>query len=658
MRIKEYSLREKKHAKTKIAIMNAFIKRLEKIRFDDISIREICESVEVSEGTFFNYFPEKIDIINYYRNLMFLKVVWNARRDAPPGEYVPLITAIFARMAEDLLNYNNIVYQVISLMIVQRERPKTVAISNLERQIFFPGCEGIENIPVMLIDDFLKECLAGAVKNEELPKDIKIDDVLVSLITILGGTLLAVKFTANKDRSYHYLRQLGFLWNGLRAKIVNLSIIALFTFNIVFAGYAQEGSILQIGLDETIKRALDTSEELKIKDSEVNKKQGVYREDLSDILPHISAQSTWIRNTAYPDTAVKTDYELSNGISVSQGIWSFGVMSAISSAKRSVEASRFNREAGREEIIYTAKLSYYSNLLAKNALSITEKSYANVLENKRLLEQRSYGGRSSKYEIIRMNAEAASRIPAVNEARTQFNAATETLKKIIDVGSDCEIELTGYFQEEYDELNYETLVAAMYEREPSLKSFSKTIESAEAKVKSKYAGFLPTLSGFTSWNYLGGSNEHPFLNNGELDSYAFAGLKVSIPIWEGGETEAQISQSKADKEIAVFRKKQLEKNLRLELKKAFLEYEQYKDNLKANIDAVNLSEESFKQTQNMFACGQVTLTDLNDAEFLFTNQRLNKEMTLFNINITMAKIEKLIAGGYDEDKVEQADKKF
>jgi outer membrane protein TolC len=152
-------------------------------------------------------------------------------------------------------------------------------------------------------------------------------------------------------------------------------------------------------------------------------------------------------------------------------------------------------------------------------------------------------------------------------------------------------------------------------------------------------------------SYAGGSNEHPFLNNNELDNYSLAGLKLSIPIWEGGAKEAQLSQSKADKEIAVLRKKQLGKNLLLELKKAHLEYEQYKENLKANIEAVNLAEESFKQTQEMFASSQVTLTDLNDAELLLTNQRLNKEMTLFSINITLAKIEKLIVGQYDEQRI-------
>jgi len=79
-----------------------------------------------------------------------------------------------------------------------------------------------------------------------------------------------------------------------------------------------------------------------------------------------------------------------------------------------------------------------------------------------------------------------------------------------------------------------------------------------------------------------------------------------------------------------------------------LEYEQYKNNLAANTEAVELAQELFKQAQEMFSSGQVALTDLNDAELLLTNQRLNKEMTLYNINVTLAKIEKLVAGQNEE----------
>ncbi|MFA5114982.1 MAG: TolC family protein [Candidatus Omnitrophota bacterium] len=430
--------------------------------------------------------------------------------------------------------------------------------------------------------------------------------------------------------------------------IISLGIIAVFAFNIFLTGELLANPILKIGLNDTIRMALDTSEELKIKESQVNKSEGAYMEARAGLLPHINAESTFLYNIDYPDSMELGDYNTISGITASQVIWSFGkVMHAVDAAKKAVEASRFNKEAGKQEIIYAAKLSYYSNLLAKNALAITEKSYQNALDNKKLLGQRSYGGRSPKYEILRMDTEVAARVPTVNEARAQLGMATETLKRVIGTDSSSEIELMDDFKEYYNKLDYELLVTAMYEYEPSLKSLAKYMESAEATVKSKNASFLPTVSGFTSWDYLGAPSDS-MLNGNESGSYAFAGLKVSMPIWEGGEKQAQLRQARMDKEIAILQRKQAEKDLLLALKKASLEYRQYTDNLKANIEAVMLAEESFQQTQEMFASGQVTLTDLNDAELLLTNQRLNKEMTLFNINVTLAKIEKLIAGHYDE----------
>ena len=202
MKAEEYSLREKKHAKTKIAIMNAFIKRLEKTRFEDISIREICQSVEISEGTFFNYFSEKIDIINYYSHLLFLKIFLKTQNEIPQGKHIASIEAVFKNAAAELDNVN-IVYQIISILIMQRERPKMVAIPDIERHLVFPDYEGIENIPVVFIDDFLANCLKEAVKDGELPKKTNVDDVLVSLVTLLGGTLLVSKIKNIKDQAYN-----------------------------------------------------------------------------------------------------------------------------------------------------------------------------------------------------------------------------------------------------------------------------------------------------------------------------------------------------------------------------------------------------------------------------------------------------------------------
>ncbi len=219
----KYSLRERKHARTKLALMSAFIERLRKARFEHISIRAVCKSVEVSESTFFNYFPEKIDVITYYINLMTLKIVWKARQKSPRGQYIALLTAFFEEMADEF-NNANIAYQLISIMLVQQEKPKTSFISDIEKRLFFPELAGIEHIGPLFIDEFFRDCLDRAQKNGECPGGVNIANAWVSLMAILVGTLIAVKFSAAgkyggvKSVKYHYLRQLQRLWTELDVK--------------------------------------------------------------------------------------------------------------------------------------------------------------------------------------------------------------------------------------------------------------------------------------------------------------------------------------------------------------------------------------------------------------------------------------------------------
>ncbi len=217
IKAKEYSLREKKHARTKLAIMDSFMERLKNTRFDDISVREMCRDVEVAEGTFFNYFPEKIDVIRYYLTLNTLRMIWGARKKAPAGEYLSLVNHAFSQMSERW-NNNNLTYQVISVLLAQGERPKRIDISDIEKKLAYPDCPGIEEIPTVMLHDWFKECIISARKNGELPSNVNIDDVVVSLITIVAGTILAVRFNGRNNCSYHYARQLRALWRGLEAR--------------------------------------------------------------------------------------------------------------------------------------------------------------------------------------------------------------------------------------------------------------------------------------------------------------------------------------------------------------------------------------------------------------------------------------------------------
>jgi outer membrane protein TolC len=123
---------------------------------------------------------------------------------------------------------------------------------------------------------------------------------------------------------------------------------------------------------------------------------------------------------------------------------------------------------------------------------------------------------------------------------------------------------------------------------------------------------------------------------------------VEVPIFDCGRTREKIKQVQKDKEKAVLALQKTFRDLDLELDNAVSEYNEYVKTLEANIKSVDLSGKSFKLFQDLFGTGQVTLLELNDAELQFTNQKLEKETTLYNLNVTLARIERLIAEGVGE----------
>jgi AcrR family transcriptional regulator len=219
MEEKKHSLREKKFARTKIALMQEFVKRLAATRFEAISIREVCEAVEVSEGTFFNYFPQKIDVLYYFTQMHTLKVVWETYRRTKTGSYIALIETAFQALFEDF-NNPNIVYEIIASLVGQKQDPVRMSISVLEKMYAFPGCKGIEKIaePSVMFEDFFKECLQKAIQYKELPAGADIDAIVVSLKTILCGTPLALKIKNFPHTKQHFQRQLEILWKGIKGK--------------------------------------------------------------------------------------------------------------------------------------------------------------------------------------------------------------------------------------------------------------------------------------------------------------------------------------------------------------------------------------------------------------------------------------------------------
>jgi hypothetical protein len=203
----KYSLRSKKHVKTKIALANAFIQKLKTTRFSDISIKEICQEVEVSEGTFYNYFLQKLDVISYFQNLSLLKIEWQLNQQKNKLSPLGLIKLSFDLFAETI-HQPYLFFEIISVFTSQHVKPQKGNLTPAEKFYAYPEYPGIEEIKVKSLDHFFLKYLKKAKKEGQVEKSIDNKDMVTVLKSILVGVPLTIEMEDFNNLSKIYKKQL------------------------------------------------------------------------------------------------------------------------------------------------------------------------------------------------------------------------------------------------------------------------------------------------------------------------------------------------------------------------------------------------------------------------------------------------------------------
>ena len=222
-KIGDIPLRERKQARTRLALLDATIERMRENSLSDITVEELCQKVEVSKGTFFRYFPHKTDLILYYIRLWSIEVTWHATRAAGGSPGLAMIEEVFGWTAAVFEDHPRLFAELVALRAFEPQKFTRLAqndqimVSQAERLLRFPDLDGIESISEGTFQRIFRHNLRAAIANTELPDSIDIDDVILSLASIFYGVPLMLADRVPRNLAAAYSHQLRLLWTGLRA---------------------------------------------------------------------------------------------------------------------------------------------------------------------------------------------------------------------------------------------------------------------------------------------------------------------------------------------------------------------------------------------------------------------------------------------------------
>ena len=211
------SLRERKFARTRLSLAEAVTHHLEVAPFESLSVKTLCERVQISEATFFNYFPKKEDLIIYLDRLWTLELNWYGRQASEQQRGLSVIEALFRYTSIQIQKKPGLMGEIIAHEARARERAAGPDISYAERVLAFQDLDDIESLPDDSLESILRGSLQAAIDQGELPENTAVAAAMVALVSIFYGVPLALQHANPAAIGAMYRQQLALLWAGLSA---------------------------------------------------------------------------------------------------------------------------------------------------------------------------------------------------------------------------------------------------------------------------------------------------------------------------------------------------------------------------------------------------------------------------------------------------------
>ncbi|MEB2311165.1 MAG: TetR/AcrR family transcriptional regulator [Sorangiineae bacterium] len=216
------TLRERKFARTKLALLSTAVERLKEKPLSEITVKELCESVRVSEATFFNYFKKKDDLLHYFIQIWTLDVTLRAREAVGSSAGLAFVEQVFDLTAQHLAEHPRMMQEIIGHMALEpRPAPCTrecEGITLAECLQAFPTVDCVESLPDIRLENLWKPHLERAVELGELPVTLQLDQALLALVSTFFGVPLWLCSGAPERVRTAYREQLDLIWAGLRAR--------------------------------------------------------------------------------------------------------------------------------------------------------------------------------------------------------------------------------------------------------------------------------------------------------------------------------------------------------------------------------------------------------------------------------------------------------
>lgn len=424
----------------------------------------------------------------------------------------------------------------------------------------------------------------------------------------------------------------------------------------------------QMTLHQAIASALENNLKGKITSRDLLMAHKDVRIAKANVLPQVEVSGTGVQlseNLVESSMGQRGEFTITGSVSLRQVIYSEAAYANIALKKLVAENTKYSNMQTTLDIVLEVSQAYISLLFAKSNLQIKNENVYATRQNLKLAQAREKSGEGAVSDINRWTSELSLSQMDFNDAEAGYKSAMYRLNELLnlpvgntiatpdsaDIGEIIVLHqhiLDSYFSNpELTEKYSGFLVNEMMAHSPELLQLNTAGEMIDRKKTMQLRQmYLPEVA-------LIGSADQAFVREGVIrnpqlpvpappdDITWNLGLRVSIPVFEGGRKRDEVQRATIEQDKIAWQKEDLinkmEAGIRTNVQFLQASYRE----LELSEKAAHAAGDNFKTIQDAYSQGMVDVAQLIDAQSVMIRTRQKALVSRYQYVLDYIKTERL-----------------
>jgi outer membrane protein TolC len=399
-------------------------------------------------------------------------------------------------------------------------------------------------------------------------------------------------------------------------------------------------------LPRSIETALQKNPEINKARERVAQQQGVVITARSSYLPQVRIESDFRhiseeRIPSFEGVQFGTQENWAVDLIVEQSIYAGGKNSeTLKQQKNLEEAAVAELAAVVNDIIFAVRERYLGVLLSRAQVDVQARNLELLEAELKSERDKLEAGTVSNFNVLRAEVALANARPTYIRAVNDAAIALEELSRVLGIDESGEsLDVRGELSFTEEPIVLTAALAQARDVRPELKRFRALLRAADHGVELERADYFPNLSVFGGY----GAEKSNFSASSRDEQHGWqAGARATWKLFDGFATKGRVATAESARAEAQLALSQGERNVDIEVRRAFYSYKNAIDLVAASRQVVTQAEESLRLAQARFDAGTSTQLDVLDSQVALTQARTNEVQALHDANVAYAKLEKAI----------------